>query len=162
MYHGSLSASSLLRNFKHIGTPFNVTARNDVILSAGAVGTTQLLQLSGIGNSTDLTKLKINTIVSNPSVGANLTDHLLIPNIFSVNGMTLDGLLKNETQQAEAMNQWMSSKTGPYANSVANMYGFLRLPSNSTIFATTPDPAAGPNSPHYEMIFTVSKHIRLR
>ncbi|KAF8194150.1 aryl alcohol oxidase [Pholiota molesta] len=52
-----------------------VTARREVILSAGSVGTAQILQLSGIGNQNDLSALKINTIINNPSVGANLSDH---------------------------------------------------------------------------------------
>lgn len=146
-----------LRDFYSKGIPFNVTARKEVILSAGTVGSTQLLLLSGIGTSTPLIRNNISVIVNNPSVGANLTDHLLLPNVFEISGPNLDGLLRNTTQAAQAMTQWTSTKMGPYANSVANTYGFLRLPSNSTIFTNISDPAAGPNSPHYEMIFTVSR-----
>lgn len=144
-------------NFYSTGIPFNVTARKEVILSAGTVGSTQLLLLSGIGTPRERILANISTIVDNPSVGANLTDHLLIPNVFEITGSNLDGLLRNTTQQLQAISQWTSTKMGPYANSVANTYGFLRLPSNSTILAGIPDPAAGPNSPHYEMIFTVSR-----
>ncbi|KDR79277.1 hypothetical protein GALMADRAFT_63161 [Galerina marginata CBS 339.88] len=140
-----------------VDTPFNITARRDVILSAGTVGTTQLLQLSGIGNSSDLGHIRISAIIDNPSVGANLSDHLLVPNVFEVTGpgsQTLDSILRNASQATAAMNQWIVNKTGIFANSVANNYGFLRLPSNSSIFTTTPDPAAGPHSPHWEIIIS--------
>jgi choline dehydrogenase-like flavoprotein len=56
----------------------NVTATKEVILSAGSYGTPQLLLLSGIGNSTELEALGIQPIVDLPSVGKNLTDHLLV------------------------------------------------------------------------------------
>lgn len=51
---------------------FRATARREVILSAGSVGTPQLLQLSGIGNRDALSALGINTIVNNPDVGEHL------------------------------------------------------------------------------------------
>ncbi|PPQ81819.1 hypothetical protein CVT25_013655 [Psilocybe cyanescens] len=138
-----------------IGTTFTVTARKDVILSAGTVGTTQLLLLSGIGKSADLGRLRINTIIENPSVGANLSDHILVPNVFEVNGNgSVNALLRDANASAAAMTQWLQRKTGPFANSIANNYGFLRFPPNSTIFKTTPDPAAGSRSPHWEIIFS--------
>ncbi|KAH9479331.1 Pyranose dehydrogenase 1 [Psilocybe cubensis] len=138
-----------------IGPTQMVTARKDVILSAGTVGTTQLLQLSGIGNSSDLGRIRINTIIDNPSVGANLSDHILIPNVFEVNGNgTANALLRDANASSAALSQWLSKKTGPFANSVANNYGFLRFPANSTIFQTTPDPTPGHSSPHWEIIFS--------
>ena len=138
------------------GSPFNISARKEVILSAGTVGSTQLLLLSGIGPAKTLELNNIPVVVNNPSVGANLTDHLLIPNVFQVRGNSLDGLIRDPTQQSQALAQWNLTKTGPFANSVANTYGFFRLPSSSSILAGIPDPAAGPNSPHFEMIPTVS------
>ncbi|KAF4621592.1 hypothetical protein D9613_012602 [Agrocybe pediades] len=137
-----------------VDTPIVVNARKEVILSAGTVGTTQLLQLSGIGNSSDLGHIRINTIINNPDVGNNLIDHPLIPNVFEVTGSTLDGLLRDPTIQNASMTQWLQNKTGPLANSVANNYGFFRLPANSSIFETTPDPASGSKSPHWEIIFS--------
>ncbi|KAH7304258.1 hypothetical protein B0I35DRAFT_363416 [Stachybotrys elegans] len=53
-----------------------LSARN-VILSAGAIRSPQLLQLSGIGSSEDLKKLGINVKVDAPEVGKNLADHML-------------------------------------------------------------------------------------
>lgn len=133
-----------------------------MILSAGTVGSTQLLMFSGIGTARTLQRNNIPVIVDNPSVGANLSDHLLIPNVFQVTGSNLDGLQRNETLEAQALTQWTSTRMGPFANSVANTYGFLRLPSNSSILAGITDPAAGPNSPHFEMIFTVRSLILVK
>ncbi len=49
---------------------------NEVILCGGAINSPQLLQLSGVGNSADLTPLDINIVQHLPGVGANLQDHL--------------------------------------------------------------------------------------
>ena len=52
-----------------------VRARNEVILSAGSIGTPQLLMLSGIGAADHLGALDIDVIVDNPNVGQHLQDH---------------------------------------------------------------------------------------
>ena len=57
------------------GTVATAYADRDVILSAGAFNSPQLLQLSGIGASAQLSKLGIETQAELPAVGANLNDH---------------------------------------------------------------------------------------
>jgi choline dehydrogenase-like flavoprotein len=52
-------------------------AGREVVLSAGALNTPQLLMLSGIGPADHLTQLGISTVVDNPNVGAHLMDHPL-------------------------------------------------------------------------------------
>ena len=52
-------------------------ARREVILSAGALETPRLLQLSGIGDGKHLQALGIATVAQNPNVGSNLREHLL-------------------------------------------------------------------------------------
>ena len=134
------------------GSPTTVKARKEVILAAGTIGTTQILQLSGIGNAGDLETLKIPVLIDNPAVGANLVDHILMPNIFNAQ----DSLMKDPSLLATAMNEWTVNRTGLIANAVGNTFGFARLPSNSSIFKTVADPASGPKSPHWEIIPTVS------
>ncbi|MEL6633529.1 MAG: GMC family oxidoreductase N-terminal domain-containing protein [Bacteroidota bacterium] len=57
-------------------------ATSEVILSAGAIGSPQLLMLSGIGNAADLKEHGIASVADIPGVGQNLHDHLLVSVIF--------------------------------------------------------------------------------
>lgn len=56
------------------GTPGSVTARKEVILSAGTFNTPQLLKLSGIGPQAELQKWNIPVLVNSPGVGTNMQD----------------------------------------------------------------------------------------
>ena len=56
----------------------------EVVLSAGAVGTPQLLELSGIGDGERLSKLGVDVAQHLPGVGENLQDHLQIRPIYKV------------------------------------------------------------------------------
>jgi choline dehydrogenase len=56
-----------------------VTAKKEVILSAGSIGSPQILELSGIGDRKLLTKLGIDVTVANSNVGENLQDHIYVP-----------------------------------------------------------------------------------
>lgn len=57
------------------GTPSEVRARREVILSAGALNSPRLLQISGIGDPRHLRGLGVDPVAALPGVGANLTDH---------------------------------------------------------------------------------------
>ncbi len=56
------------------GTPGQVDAKREVIISAGTFNTPQLLKLSGIGPKQELSSMGIETIVNLPGVGTNLQD----------------------------------------------------------------------------------------
>lgn len=62
--------------FDHQGVPREIRARGEVILSAGAVQSPQLLMLSGIGPHAHLQAHGIETLHHLPGVGQNLQDHL--------------------------------------------------------------------------------------
>ncbi|MEO0899775.1 MAG: GMC family oxidoreductase N-terminal domain-containing protein [Bacteroidota bacterium] len=68
--------------YKKEGEVMQAHASKEVILSAGAIGSPQLLLLSGIGNAEDLKAHGIESIVDLPGVGQNLHDHLLVSVIF--------------------------------------------------------------------------------
>lgn len=94
-------------------------------------------------------------LINSPQVGRNLQDHPLLPNIFNVQGSgSLDDTLRSTESVGEAIRQWATNKTGFIANNVVNQLGFARL--NSTLLRDFTDPAAGPTTPHYEMIFAVN------
>jgi choline dehydrogenase len=56
--------------------PFTVVnATKEIIVSCGPIGTPHLLQLSGIGDPQKLSAAGIDTVIANPHVGINMTDH---------------------------------------------------------------------------------------
>jgi choline dehydrogenase-like flavoprotein len=61
--------------------------RREVILSAGSIGSTQLLLLSGIGPAATLQSLEIPIVLDRPGVGRNLQDHLQLRLIHKVSGV---------------------------------------------------------------------------
>ncbi|KAI9435481.1 aryl-alcohol-oxidase from pleurotus Eryingii [Lactarius indigo] len=135
------------------GTHFSRTATKEVIIAAGAVNTPQLLMLSGIGDSVELARFNIRTIVNLPDVGKNMQDHVLLLNPFSVNAdSTGDDISRNTTQFQNGLAQWEASRTGPFAASIGGNIGWLRLPKHSPIFKQVRDPSSGPHAPHYEFL----------
>ena len=139
------------------GPVFTSYATKEVILAAGAVNTPQLLMLSGIGDSAQLSQFNIQTIVNLPDVGKNMQDHVLLPNVFSVNAnFTNDDISRNATLFQDDLALWEQSHSGPFAISTTFELGWLRLAKNATIFRTVDDPSSGPEAPHYEFIFAVS------
>ena len=72
-----------------------VRAEREVILSAGSIGSPQILQLSGIGPAGLLAQHGIPLLHELPGVGENLQDHLQIRAVFKVNGVTTLNTLAN-------------------------------------------------------------------
>ncbi|MFG1430385.1 GMC family oxidoreductase N-terminal domain-containing protein [Xanthobacter sp. V2C-8] len=68
------------------GTRRTLAARREVVLAAGAIGSPQLLMLSGIGPGDHLSELGIAVAHHLPGVGANLQDHLQLRTVFKVSG----------------------------------------------------------------------------
>ncbi|KAH9978332.1 aryl-alcohol oxidase-like protein [Russula compacta] len=109
------------------------------------------IPVSGLG---DALCPRITPVLHNPSVGQNFTDHALISNGWQINTTdTLDPLNENSTLIAEALAQWQQNRSGPLVTSAGiNHIAWLRIPDNATIFSQFADPAAGPDSPHYEFL----------
>jgi choline dehydrogenase-like flavoprotein len=112
--------------FFHGGKSYTVSSRVAIVLSAGAVMTPQLLELSGIGPKPVLSKLGIDCIVDNPRVG-DLEDHNFCGLTYDlVDGeFSLDHVNRPEVA-AEALKTYMAGEGGPLANGVSNS-GFLSL-----------------------------------
>ncbi|KAJ6594355.1 alcohol oxidase [Mycena capillaripes] len=137
------------------GKRLALTAKKEIVLSAGSVGSPTILMYSGIGNSATLKKLGIEPLHDLPSVGQNLTDHSLLPLGWFVNSTdTFDTEMRNATLAAEEFKQWNITRTGPLVNNPAAHIGWLRVPDSSSIFQHFADPAAGPATPHYEFIIS--------
>jgi len=64
-----------------------ISGNKEIILSSGAIGSPQILQTSGIGNSQKLKKLGIQMVNELNGVGENLQDHLMFRPIYKVHGL---------------------------------------------------------------------------
>jgi choline dehydrogenase-like flavoprotein len=73
--------------FRQNGQLFEARAKGEIILSAGSVGSPQILQLSGVGPAEWLAELGIALVHDKPGVGHNLQDHLQQRAIFKVHGV---------------------------------------------------------------------------
>lgn len=89
-------------------------ARREVILSAGSIGSTQLLQLSGIGSAGLLREREIPLAHDLPGVGENLQDHLQIRIVYKVHNTTTLNRRANSLIGKAAMGlEYALFKTGP-------------------------------------------------
>lgn len=141
-------------------TRFVAKASKEVVLSAGTVGTPHILLNSGIGNSHSLSALGIKPLVDLPSVGQNVSDQALLPNTWFVNSTdTTEAIRENATLFTEDYALWNRSHTGPFVNPGPSFISWMRLDRNASIFDRYTDPSAGLNTPHIEMVFSVSKSL---
>ncbi|KAJ7489567.1 alcohol oxidase [Mycena latifolia] len=132
-----------------------VTATKETILSAGTIGTAQILLASGIGNKTALAALGITPLLDLPSVGMNVSDHAAVDPTWIVNSTdTLDEVRQNATRFEEAFAQWNASRTGPFTSIGISHVGWKRLDLETEAFRGFGDPSAGPRTPHVELKFT--------
>jgi choline dehydrogenase len=109
------------------GQSLSVQAHNEVILSAGAIGSPQLLQLSGIGDATHLTNLGIAVVKDLPGVGQNLQDHLQIRAVFKVEGAsTLNTLANSWWGKAKIGLEYLLKRSGPMSMSPSQLGAFTK------------------------------------
>ena len=105
----------------------NVLATREVILSAGAIGSPQLLQLSGIGPAEHLKAHGIEVIQDTPGVGSNLQDHLQIRAVFKVEGVqTLNTLANSWFGKARIGLEYLLKRSGPMSMSPSQLGAFAR------------------------------------
>ncbi|KAK0195795.1 aryl-alcohol-oxidase from pleurotus Eryingii [Armillaria mellea] len=134
--------------------PIQITARKEIILCAGVIGTPQLLLLSGIGPRKDLKSLGISPLLDLSDVGQHLMDHPAVAVYYAVNSnSTFDRYLRNGTLFAEELEHWEQTRQGLFVDSPGNTQAFIRLPDNASVFESFDDPSSGPGAGHLEMIF---------
>ncbi|WP_440106505.1 GMC family oxidoreductase [Acidovorax sp. BL-A-41-H1] len=102
-------------------------AAREIILSAGAVNSPQILQLSGIGPAALLRQHGIEVVHDLPGVGANLQDHLQIRAVFKVNGVTtLNTLASSLWGKARIGLEYLAKRTGPMSMAPSQLGAFTR------------------------------------
>jgi choline dehydrogenase len=102
-------------------------ARKSVILAAGAIGSPQLLQLSGVGPGALLAGHGIPVFHELPGVGENLHDHLQIRMVFKVSNVTTLNERVNSLWGKAAMGlEYLLFKTGPLTMPPSQLGAFAR------------------------------------
>lgn len=108
------------------GAEVEIRARREVILSAGAIGSPQLLLLSGIGPAEELRALGIEVKHDAPAVGRNLQDHICYDHFFEARVPTLNSELGNWIGRIKAGAQYALLRRGPLSMSLNQAGGFVR------------------------------------
>ncbi|MFM0518518.1 GMC family oxidoreductase N-terminal domain-containing protein [Caballeronia jiangsuensis] len=102
-------------------------ARFEVILSAGAVNSPQILELSGIGNGARLQRLGIDVVKSLRGVGENLQDHLQLRMAYKVNGVrTLNTLSAHWWGKLFIGMQYALMRSGPMSMAPSQLGAFAK------------------------------------
>jgi choline dehydrogenase len=106
--------------YLHHGEPKTEHANAEVILSGGAVNSPQLLMLSGIGPAEHLIEMGIDVVADSRGVGQNLSDHPVLPVIWST--PKLRGLW--EKAGNTSLLRWQLTHRGPLTSNIAESGGF--------------------------------------
>jgi choline dehydrogenase len=119
--------------YQHAGSVSTVAARREIILSAGAFQSPQLLLLSGVGDKHELQRHGIDCVRELPGVGKNLQDHLFFP---------LSGYLKSNRginhylkswDKSKATAQYLFSRRGPFVAGPLEACAFLHTANESRV-----------------------------
>jgi choline dehydrogenase len=122
------------------GASVDVTANREVIVAAGAIGSPQLLQLSGIGDPSHLSSVGVTPVVSSPNVGQHLQDHLVAGWIRH----TPTAVTLVDAEKPAQLVKYLLTKKGMLSSNVAEAVAMIRTkpglaaPDIELIFAATP------------------------
>ena len=109
------------------GTTQRAAARAEVILSAGAFGSPQLLELSGIGDGERLRALGIEAVHHNPEVGENLQDHMQVRIVYkSTKPITVNDDMRSPFRKMGMGLRYALLRKGPLTVSAGYAGGFFR------------------------------------
>lgn len=143
------------------GNEMSIAVRKEIILSAGAIGSPQLLMLSGIGEGTRLARLGIETRANLPGVGKNLQDHLQARPIFKTTLPTINTDANSLFRKALIGLQYVLTGSGAMTMAASLGAGFLKtepgLATPDIQFHIQPFSATTPaEGPHKFSAFTAS------
>jgi choline dehydrogenase len=109
------------------GQQLQASARRELILSAGSIGSVQILQLSGVGDAARLAAAGVTPLHQLPGVGANLQDHLQIRAVYKVQGAkTLNRIAATAWGKAGIGLQYLLTRRGPMSMSPSQLGAFTR------------------------------------
>ncbi|TVX95154.1 FAD-binding protein [Mycolicibacterium porcinum] len=109
------------------GQLVDVHARREVILSAGAIGSPHLMQVSGLGPAELLTQHHVPVVVDLPGVGENLQDHLQLRTVYQVQGArTVNTLYRNWFTRGGMGLQYLTLRSGPMTMPPSTLGAFAK------------------------------------
>jgi choline dehydrogenase len=104
-----------------------VTARIEVLLCAGSIGSPQILELSGLGPAALLQARGVPVVKDIPGVGENLQDHLQIRSVFKVkNAVTLNTQANSVWGKARIGMEYLFKRSGPMSMAPSQLGAFTR------------------------------------
>lgn len=112
------------------GTMQTINARREIILSAGAIGSPQILMLSGVGDPKDLGNHGIKVHQALKGVGKNLQDHLQARPVFKTNLSTINVEANSFFKQGLIAVQYGLTQRGPMTMAASLGTGFLKTQSH--------------------------------
>ncbi|MCY3880292.1 MAG: choline dehydrogenase [Rhodobacteraceae bacterium] len=133
LFDGKRAAGVVYRD--RSGADHSLTAAGEVILSAGAIGSPQLLMLSGIGDGESLRDIGIQAIADLPDVGRNMQDHLQARVVFKCTERTINDDVNSLPRRAAMAVQYAFLRTGPMSMAASFVVGFMRTGDH----VSTPD-----------------------
>lgn len=109
------------------GRRLTAIARRELILSAGAIGSVQILELSGIGDGARLAAAGVTPRHELPGVGANLQDHLQIRAVYKVrHTKTLNRIASSWWGRMGIGLEYLLTRSGPMSMSPSQLGAFTR------------------------------------
>jgi choline dehydrogenase len=133
LHTGALAERIVFEGRKAVGVCYRqggvqhvARARAAVVLSAGAIQSPQLLQLSGVGPGALLQAHGVEPVQVQEQVGANLQDHLAMSYSFQATEPTLNNLLSTWWGKLRVGLQYVTTLGGPLSISVNQCGGFVR------------------------------------
>ncbi|RPI45766.1 MAG: choline dehydrogenase [Betaproteobacteria bacterium] len=113
--------------FYHRGEEVFAEARCETLLSAGSIGSPQLLQLSGIGPGALLQRFGIDVVHDSPGVGENLQDHLQLRMAFRVSNVaTLNTMANSWWGKAKMALEYALRRSGPLSMAPSQLGAFMK------------------------------------
>jgi choline dehydrogenase len=109
------------------GAARSARCRGEVVLAAGAIGSIQLLKLSGVGPAGELGRLGVPVVLDRPGVGENLQDHLQLRLIYKVAGVkTLNEIYRSRLGRARMGLDYALFRRGPLTMAPSQLGLFTR------------------------------------
>lgn len=122
--------------FYHKGRTACATVGQEIVLSAGAIASPQLLEVSGVGQAQRLQNLGVNVVHDAPDVGENLQDHLQVRMVFKAKQpVTLNDDFNNLLRRIGIGLRYAVTRRGPLAVSAGYANAFFK----SAARLATPD-----------------------